>query len=235
MPLPRGVILGIEISNPSARTQHAPWAPGVALARVADAVPVLLAFEPLAGQSPHDDDLLPAVARLCRAGDVRPADLAGVAVSVGPGGFTALRISVAAGAMIAEATGARCFAVPTAHVVARRAAQSAPFAVALASKGDSAWIQVFERADRPRAPGGICTPDALASLGVARLVADHYLPDAMRTRAASLGIVIEPPAFDALACIEAAADLEPTDPAQLRPLYPREPEAVTKWRERHEG
>jgi tRNA threonylcarbamoyladenosine biosynthesis protein TsaB len=230
VPLPDGVILGVEISNPSARDAHAAWAPGVALARLAQGTLTPIAEEPLAAADPHDDDLLPSIARLVARSGLRPRDLAAIAVSVGPGGFTALRISTAAGAMLAEATGAACVGVPSAHVVARRVHADTPFAVALASKGDSAWVQPFDARAAPTAPGRLLHAPDLASLAVPLLVADHYLPEPFRAEAARLRIDIRPPVFSALACIEAALSLDPVDPARLLPLYPREPEAVTKWR-----
>jgi len=71
----------------------------------------------------------------------------------------------------------------------------------------------------------------LDRLGAGLLVADRFLPEAMRRRAEELGIEVRLPAFDPVACIEAAMEgVAPVDPADLLPLYPREPEAVTKWR-----
>ncbi len=65
------------------------------------------------------------------------------------------------------------------------------------------------------------------------IVADQFFPASMRAGAESLGIAIVPPVFDPVACLEAAEGITPVDPAALAPLYPREPEAVTKWKKLH--
>jgi hypothetical protein len=87
----------------------------------------------------HDDDLMPAVDRLFRRRGAAPSDLSRIAVSIGPGGYTGLRIAVATAKMLAEATGAKTIAVPSAHVAAWCLSFSlAPAIVCLASKGDLA-------------------------------------------------------------------------------------------------
>jgi len=45
-----------------------------------------------------------------------------------------------------------------------------------------------------------------------------------------LGLRIFEPAFHPLAVLAAAVRCQPVDPIHLMPIYPREPEAVTKWR-----
>ncbi len=206
--------------------------PGVALARATATGLDALAAEPIELERPQEDDLLPAIDRACRRVGIGPRDLRGVAVSAGPGGFTALRIATAAGKMIAEATGAACWGVPTAIAAALRAEASGPFAVALASKGDTAWVTPFDSARRATGPGRLWSVRDLNEAGIRSLVADQFLPEPIRAECARLGIEVRPPVFDATAVIEAAAGLEAIDPVALVPLYPREPEAVTKWRER---
>ncbi|MCI0437109.1 MAG: tRNA (adenosine(37)-N6)-threonylcarbamoyltransferase complex dimerization subunit type 1 TsaB, partial [Gemmatimonadetes bacterium] len=70
----------------------------------------------------HGDDLLPAIGRLFERAGLKPHDLAGgggaVAVSIGPGGFTGLRIGIATAKMLAESLGAKLVAVPSALVAA---------------------------------------------------------------------------------------------------------------------
>lgn len=66
----------------------------------------------------HGDDLLPALERLCAAHGVLPRSLHTVVVDVGPGGFTGLRVGIAAAKFIADVSGAALVAVPSAHLVA---------------------------------------------------------------------------------------------------------------------
>lgn len=237
--------LAIEASNPSAADDHS--GPGVAIGRVGGVRGVgveLLGVELLRSAARHDDDLMPAVdrlwTRLAAEGLVRDKrDLARIAVSIGPGGFTGLRVAVTAAKCIAEAVGALCIPVPSASVVARRAAPDLPrpFAVALASKRETTVVTRFDDADHPSALPNARAREidaaALESLGCRALIADRFLPDTIRARCAALAIRIDEPVFDPAACLEAAAHIDPIDPAQLVPLYGREPEAVRKWRELH--
>jgi hypothetical protein len=71
----------------------------------------------------------------------------------------------------------------------------------------------------------------LAALNIGLLVADRYLPQPMRDAAIAAGITLAEPVFDPAACAElAAANTRAIDPMELLPIYPREPEAVVKWR-----
>jgi tRNA threonylcarbamoyl adenosine modification protein YeaZ len=137
--------LAIETSNPSSGprgiergpTRSILRGPGVALGppNAAGAYDA----EPLHEGTRHDDDLMPAIDRLLRRNDASPRDLARVAVSIGPGGYTGLRIAVATAKMIAEATGAQTVAVPSALVAAWSLPFSAaPALVCLGSKGQTA-------------------------------------------------------------------------------------------------
>lgn len=237
------LILAIETSNPSA-TADTPDAtsPGVALGEPDARCPPggggvrALGVEPLAPRARHDDDLMPAIDRLLRRIGAAPRDLARVGVSIGPGGFTGLRIAVTTAKVIAFATGAACVGVPTARVVARRAVHAGrPFAVALASKGESAWVTTFDASGAESGPGRLRAAADLPGLGVPLLIADRFLPDAMRAACTRLGIAVVPPVFDPLACLELTAAAAPCDPVLLAPIYPREPEAVRLWRDRHAG
>lgn len=214
--------LAIETSNPSAGDG------GVALGlgRVLD-------VEPLAPTGRHDDDLMPAIDRLMRRAGRTPRELVRVAVSVGPGGFTGLRIAVATGKMIAESVGAACVAVPSALVVAGRVEHGgSPFAVALASKGEKAWVTPFDATGQMIGPGQLMGEAGLANLDIGLVVADRFLPESMRSRAIAMGWRIVEPIFDARVCFEASLALPDVDPVDLVPIYPREPEAVRLWRSR---
>lgn len=230
MPNLASIFLAIETSNPSAVSPGQPGGPGVLLARVLDASIEPLALELLDPQAPHDANLIPAIDRLFSHARVRPRDLAAIAVSVGPGGFTAIRVAVTTAKFIAEATGARCYPVPSASVVAARATNhSQPFAVALASKDDSTFLTRFCADRTPLDQGTLITAHDFPT-DLKLLIADRFLPAPIRDRAQALAIPVVPPRFDPLACLEAARSLQPVEPPFLLPMYPREPEAVTKWR-----
>jgi tRNA threonylcarbamoyl adenosine modification protein YeaZ len=231
--MPRDLALAIETSNPSAYEGTGPG-PGVALGVLVNGALSPLGVESIPADRPHDDDLVPAIDRLFAQHGRRPADLDRVIVSTGPGGFTALRIAVAAAKMICEATGAACVGVPSAEVVALRVREArGAFAVALSSKGRSAFVTRFAAPHAPDGPGTLAEAENLERLGIALLIADRFLPDPMRERCATLGIEVRTPVFDPAACLEAGAARAPVDPVSLLPFYPRLPEAVVKWRELH--
>lgn len=214
---------------------------GVALGRVGVGSVggvMLLGVEPVRPATREDDDLMPAVERLCRGAGVSPRELQRIAVSIGPGGFTGLRVATATVKMLCEATGARCIAVPTASALIRRASLAARAGgccvVGLAWKRDDAWRAIFEpgRGDREVEPARLVRLEEFVPRGATALIAEGALVDLLRERGSlAHGLHIESPVFDAAAVLEASAGLPEMDPVALAPLYPREPEAVTKWRE----
>jgi tRNA threonylcarbamoyl adenosine modification protein YeaZ len=212
--------LAIEMSNPSCEA-------GVAIGSRAGGT---LGVEPIHTGDGRHDDLMTAIDRLCLRLEVQPGRIGRVAVSRGPGGYTALRIAIATTKMLCESLHAGCVGIPSASVVARRVSTTRPFAVILASKGETAFATVFDTPHSARGAGHLLDASALENLGVADLIADRFLPAPIIEAAQSLGIQIQPPRFDAAACLELSFDLSAIDPAHLAPLYPREPEAVTKWR-----
>ncbi len=228
--------LAIETSNPSSAAER--WtAVAVGRARSGSDEPAeVLARASLEPTSRHDDALLPAIDRACRDAGIGPADLARVAVSIGPGGFTALRIAATVAKMLTLAHATECVGVPTAQALVRRAdhiANDSVIAVALGWKRDSVWLERF------RTPGERLSArvEQLSTIDLSNcslLIADdrfvatlrskHLLPEQVR---------VQPPRFDAVAVLEASAFIDPTPAIEFGPLYPREPEAVTKWRELH--
>jgi len=192
--------------------------------------------------------LIEAVDAAVRAAGKEPGAIDRVAVSVGPGGFTSIRTSVATATTLARALGAKAVPVPTAEVVARSIEWQGPgaprrVAIALASKRDSAWVALVEPPVRVEHPpywlwpapleGRTMTAEELARAGaIDAIVADEHLPEPFRARAHEQGVRIERPVFSAVACFEASLAREPVEPAALQPLYPRRPEAVTLWEQR---
>ena len=190
------------------------------------------------------DGLQPAIDRVVREAGLAPRDLAAVGVSVGPGGFTGLRIAVTTAKMLAMAVGSKLVAVPSALVAAegiddRVGEGGGAMRVALASKRETFWATRLERADGHwRAAGDAGLTDAAGATldGVTTVVADAYLPESMRARCAETGVPITEPRFDPRACLDVAArrlEQDRTVEAHLlAPIYPRPPEAVTLWNAR---
>jgi len=232
----RHLTLAIEASNPSAASGGS--GPGVAAGLVGSGGSLeVLGVEMLRSTARHDDDLMPAIDRLwARVGAPRSA-IRRVAVSIGPGGYTGLRVAIVGAKLIAEAVGAMCVGVPSALVVARRAAPDtpAPFAVALASKAETTVVSVFRERGGTGSIAREIGASELADLNVRAIIADRHLPLPIRARCTAAGVRIDEPVFDPVACLEASGLVAPVEPARLLPIYGREPEAVRKWREMHPG
>jgi tRNA threonylcarbamoyladenosine biosynthesis protein TsaB len=73
----------------------------------------------------HARDLATTVGSTLGAAGLRPADLTGVMVSVGPGSYTGLRVGVMSVKALAYATGCQLVPVPTFAAIARRAPAAA--------------------------------------------------------------------------------------------------------------
>ncbi|MEO0511446.1 MAG: hypothetical protein AAF108_00920 [Planctomycetota bacterium] len=215
--------LAIEVSNPSAAVRG--FGPSVAVARGDE----VLASVPVGGAGQRgSDDLFPAIERARERAGVAVDALETVVVSIGPGGLTGLRVSVAAAAAIAEARGVACVGVPTSRVAA--VDEPAGTGIALASKGERAWLAVVGN-------GGVSDVgevDAgeLGGQGLSRLVCDEHLPGRWREVAGAMGLELVPTRLSAERLWRCRGSVAACDAAALRVLYPREPEAVRVWRER---
>jgi tRNA A37 threonylcarbamoyladenosine modification protein TsaB len=224
--------LAIEASNPGVNAE-------VALGMVGPAgePATILAIEALREVGRNEDDLLPAIDRVCRAGSVTPRQLRMVAVSIGPGGYTSLRVACAAAKMICETTGAACIPVPSALALvtaARELATDKRVGVLLAGKDQSAHLTPFSKGGwQPGAavPSGslIAAPEFPVD-EIDAVIGDRHIPPPIRQLLATRAVPIIEPRFCARACLELAAHLPAIDPIQLVPFYPREPDAVTLWR-----
>lgn len=222
----------IETSNPGSGAGEVGLARGRGLERAARLDP----------KGRHDDALMPAIAGMCAEAGVRPAHLGMVLVSVGPGGFSSVRIAVATAKMIALATGAVTVPVPSCRSVACGSGVEGTVLVVMAGKrtGDveTAWVRRYEvtsgRAE-PLGPGWLTGADGLAGgrgeFGA--IIADAHLPGSMRTWAGRGGVPIATASFSAASCLAAGEGLSPVPALELAPVYPREPEAVRQWRSLH--
>lgn len=224
--------LAIETSNPS--SAESGWT-AVAIGRPGSDRPKVLATANLQPIDRHDDALLPAIDRACREAGVLPADLDRIAVSIGPGGFTALRIAVTVAKMLSLAHGTACIAVPTAAALVRRAEDDphAETGIALAWKRDSVWFERY-RGTETRLSAGLQPVEHLDCSALGTIICDERFEQTLRQhRPAECSVTFCRPRFDAVAVLEASASIEPTPALEFAPFYPREPEAVTKWRELH--
>jgi tRNA threonylcarbamoyladenosine biosynthesis protein TsaB len=121
----------------------------------------------------HAEVLLPMIARVVQEAGLLPRQLGAVAAAVGPGGFTGIRVGLAAAHGIALAAAAQLVGVSSFAAVAARLAEAGEAAddrallVALDSRRADLYVQLF-------APGGrapLAPPLAVPPADLARHVA----------------------------------------------------------------
>ena len=197
----------------------------------------------------HGRDLVPELKNVTQAAGWKPSDIQVVAISIGPGSYTGLRIGVACAKTIAYATGAETVAVPTLDVLAQNAPEGFDtICPALDAKRKQVYAAICRR------EGGAIvrkTDDLLIPPGelVQRLSAEFSRPafllgDGLATYRAEFtgeGLVhADEKLWTARASIVARLGFElyktgRRDPwQQLTPRYLRRPEAEEVWEKRKE-
>lgn len=191
----------------------------------------------------HARDLLVVVRDACLRAGWAPRSVEAVAVSIGPGSFTGLRISVTFAKTVAWDTGAKVVAVPTLRALAENApADRVHVATILDAKRYGLYTSLFERRGDEviEVFGPLClAPQALAE----RLPADTFILGRGITvaREALARFDLSPESlWDVRPSVVARMGLEKlkcgdlADPLRLEPVYLRKPEAEEIW-ERRKG
>ncbi len=185
----------------------------------------------------HTVELMPEIAHLMAQAHVAPAGLAGVAVALGPGSFTGVRVALAAGKGLAIAQNISLLGVPTLDVIAYpHQAQPWPVvAVLQAGRGRVCWAVYAHGAIgwAAQAPPALLTMVELAGAFRGPVVVAGEITPADRDRLAAdpaSEVRLLPPALAMrragylaeLACARLQAG-EHDDPATLSPIYLQEP------------
>jgi tRNA threonylcarbamoyladenosine biosynthesis protein TsaB len=198
----------------------------------------------LAGGRRHAEQLAPAIEYLCRELDVSLGQLAAVAVDIGPGLFTGLRVGVTTAKVMAQALRIPIVAVPSLDLVAYPLRHSNRLVVAVL---DARRREVFAASYRP-VPDGVQRVSDYAVWQPAELVAelesgtDELLlaGDGVATfrdefaeldRAEFAGVGYDAPSAAALVALATAhAEREEFQhQSEIRPLYLRTSDAEINW------
>lgn len=191
----------------------------------------------------HGRDIAPAAARLLKAAGWAPADLHLVAVDIGPGSYTGLRVGLAAAKGLAVALGCPVLGVPSLDALAVAAAEALPAAAVLAAAIDAKWDQVYgalyeARSGRPERTSEMAAerPEEFAArvprgaVVVGDALARHAaLFEARGASAAPKELWAPRPAVVARLGWERHRAGERHDAATLVPLYLRPTEAELKF------
>ena len=186
------------------------------------------------------DDVFPSIETLSTSLGITPIELELVVVSIGPGGFTGLRTSVAIAKMLVLASEAKIVSVESAIVTVQQANLGAgPFLVVSSVKGDDCRASMIQKND---CKWNCVSRNVSVALlghelaGIKAVFADEFLPKQASTQCQEHQVEIHPCNPDATSLLQigltAHKDGEFIDPDQLLPIYPREPEAVRLWNER---
>jgi len=199
----------------------------------------------------HGRDLVLSVRDACRRAGWTPREVPLVAVSIGPGSFTGIRIAVTLAKFVAWDAGAKVVAVPSFRALAANAPADRPqIATIVDAKRGGLFASLFERRegrlDETFGPAVIEADDLARRIQPARrgeppaYVLGHGIAKGGAALAGLAGIELAPedlwnirPAEVARLGLEMAARGEFADPLRLAPLYIRLPEAEELWRRRH--
>ncbi len=118
----------------------------------------------------HAEKLMGLIASVLRESGIGPADLAGVAVSIGPGSFTGLRIGLSVAKGLVYGAGCRLVAVPTLEALAQRAVDEGAAKMGtlivpvLDARRDEVYCQLFHADAGRTIPEGDARDWTLAAL-----------------------------------------------------------------------
>jgi tRNA threonylcarbamoyl adenosine modification protein YeaZ len=176
----------------------------------------------------HAERLMPMVEEAMAAAGLDFADLSRIAVTVGPGSFTGVRIGVAAARGLALATGAKAIGIGTLAVhaeAARRVAGAVPVVVAIAAARGEIYAQRFSADGSPEDAPGLAPPETFASPIAGPAVLAGSGADALVAATGAANRIVHRDAAPDLGALLRLALRAPAESAPPRPLYLRPPDA----------
>ena len=197
----------------------------------------------------HSETLVPHMDEVLRLADVKREELSAVAVSLGPGSFTGLRIGLAAAKAIAYALSIPLVGVPTLEVLAAAFPSPGPLIAPLidAQKGNG-YFALYRFTEN----GLVCEKDVVVAspqeiaAGIAGENGPVILAGDFARKLAVKGIALPKNATlapithimprAALVAARAVIRLkngEGKSPMELEPIYVRRSEAEVLWEKRH--
>jgi tRNA threonylcarbamoyladenosine biosynthesis protein TsaB len=195
------------------------------------AASVVVAFEAVAMERGHAEALMPLIARVMDSAGCEFADLDRIAVTVGPGSFTGLRVGISAARGLAlaagkPAVGLSTFAAFAAPHVAERTNEA--IVVAIDARHEQAYLQVFEpggttlvapRVERVRDAARAFPAGPVRIVGsAAELLAAHW-------PAGAHGPLVAQSAAPDIGWVARLGAAAPDERAVPKPLYLRRPDA----------
>lgn len=184
-------------------------------------------------------DLAPFVQALLTERGLTPRDLTAVAVSIGPGSYTGLRVGIISAKVLSYATGCRLLGIPTFHLLAAQAPPAARVDVLADAQKDRVYHQSFH-VEAPESPQPLsdltirtwdhwrasCAPGVVVTGPGA-----EKFPDRMPEGVIVLTQEVRQPHSTTLLQLALSRLVagETDDPFQLEPLYLRPSSAEEQW------
>jgi tRNA threonylcarbamoyladenosine biosynthesis protein TsaB len=199
------------------------------------------------------ETLHPAIAEACRVAGLGLGEVDAIAVDVGPGLFTGLRVGIAAAKALAAALGVKIVTATSLEVLASASPPGSGIVVPVIDmrRGEVAWLALStpgsdvrvgapaELAEdlagsQPRADAQGVAPILLVGDGALRY--REFLARALSPEPVFGGSEMAAPPVVSLAVLAVAAMKSGRccDPAEVRPLYGREADARINWTSRHD-
>ena len=168
----------------------------------------------------HAEQLMAFVDAALDAAGLTLQDVGRIAVTIGPGSFTGIRVGVAAARGLALALGVPAVGVSSLSALASDRHAGKPLLVAMDAKRDEVYAQTFA------ADGGESSPPAILSLDEAKRLAATHDGDIAGSAAPLLrdGAAQETNSVSIETVARLGADLDPAV-HQPKPLYLRGPDA----------
>jgi tRNA threonylcarbamoyladenosine biosynthesis protein TsaB len=203
-----------------------------------------LVLVPESYRSGHGERLQPAIAALCDLAGIKPADLSGVAVASGPGGFTGVRTGMSAAKAIALALGLPVAPVPTLLALAAQSPVAGLVSPMLDARKDKVFAALYRRDAQGLhevIPGSLMgIQDWLERLAELKDPSIVFLGEGAQRQQAAIAEHFATPALPADAHLLRASSVallgaamlesgEGTDATDVLPSYMREPTAVAGW------
>lgn len=189
----------------------------------------------------HGESLAPQIRFVTDQAGVALQDLEIVAVDVGPGLYTGLRVGIATGRAMAHMLGVPMVAVTSLEAIAAGAALVGPFAVAVDARRGEVFTATFTGCGSdpgPVGPPAIADPAELAAElaadGIHTVIGDGALAYASVFSDGGVavgGVEHAWPHPDAVLHLATSRADSAGAAELLQPLYLRRPDAVAKWEE----
>lgn len=141
----------------------------------------LLARDSVLMQRGHAEALMPMIARVMQSADIAFASLDRIAVTVGPGSFTGLRVGISAARGLALATGRPAVGLTTLSAYAAPVVDqngTAPVISAIDARHDHVYFQIVAADGSELVRPGIVPIDE--AIAASRFVAPHLVGNAAR-------------------------------------------------------